>query len=50
MKFCTGLRVFENRVPKRIYGPNAGKIMGDWRKLHSEERGALQIVLFTKCY
>ena len=31
------LRVFENRVLRRIFGPKRGKITGEWRKLHNEE-------------
>jgi hypothetical protein len=31
------LRVFENRVLRRIFGPNRDKVTGDWRKLHNEE-------------
>jgi hypothetical protein len=31
------LRVFENRVLRRIFGPKRGEVMGEWRKLHSEE-------------
>jgi hypothetical protein len=31
------LRVFENRVPRRIFGPMRDKVAGDWRKLHNEE-------------
>jgi hypothetical protein len=31
------LRVFENRVLKRIFGPNRDKMTGGWRKLHNEE-------------
>jgi hypothetical protein len=31
------LRVFENRVLRRIFGPKRDEAMGDWRKLHSEE-------------
>jgi hypothetical protein len=31
------LRVFENRVLKRILGPKRDKVTGEWRKLHSEE-------------
>jgi hypothetical protein len=30
-------RVFENRVLRRIFGPNRGEVTGDWRKLHNEE-------------
>jgi hypothetical protein len=29
--------VFENRVPKRIFGPRRAKLTGEWRKLHNEE-------------
>jgi hypothetical protein len=31
------LRVFENRVLRRIFGPKRDEVMGKWRKLHSEE-------------
>jgi len=31
------LRVFENRVSRRIFGPKRDKVTGEWRKLHSEE-------------
>jgi hypothetical protein len=31
------LRVFENRVLRRIFGPKTDEVMGDWRKLHNEE-------------
>jgi hypothetical protein len=31
------LRVFENRVLKRIFGLEGDKKTGDWRKLHNEE-------------
>jgi hypothetical protein len=31
------LRVFENRVLKRIFGPKRDDVTGDWRKLHNEE-------------
>jgi hypothetical protein len=30
------LRVFENRVLKRIFGPKRDEIIGGWRKLHNE--------------
>jgi hypothetical protein len=29
------LRVFENRVLRRIFGPKTDKITGKWRKLHN---------------
>jgi hypothetical protein len=31
------LRVFENRVLRRIYGPKRDEVTGGWRKLHNEE-------------
>jgi hypothetical protein len=31
------LRVFENRVLKRIFGPKTFGVRGGWRKLHNEE-------------
>jgi hypothetical protein len=31
------LRVFENRVLRRIFGPKRDKVMGEWRKLHNKE-------------
>jgi hypothetical protein len=30
------LRVFENRVPRRIFGPKRDDMTGGWRKLHNE--------------
>jgi hypothetical protein len=31
------LKVFENRVLRRIFGPKRDEVTGEWRKLHSEE-------------
>jgi hypothetical protein len=31
------LRVFENRVLRRIFGPRSDVVTGEWRKLHNEE-------------
>ena len=31
------LRVFENMVLKRIFGPRRDEVTGEWGKLHSEE-------------
>jgi hypothetical protein len=31
------LRVFENRVLRRIFGPKRDEVTGYWRKLHNEE-------------
>jgi hypothetical protein len=30
------LRVFENRVLRRVFGPKRDEVTGDWRKLHNE--------------
>jgi len=32
-----GLREFENRVLRRIFGPKRDEVTGEWRKLHNEE-------------
>jgi hypothetical protein len=31
------LRVFENRLMRRIFCPKRDEVTGDWRKLHNEE-------------
>jgi hypothetical protein len=31
------MRVFENRVLRRILGPKRDEVTVDWRKLHNEE-------------
>jgi hypothetical protein len=31
------LRVFENRVLRRIFDPKRDEVTGDWRELHNEE-------------
>jgi len=31
------VRVFENRVLGRIFGPKRVEVKGEWRKLHNEE-------------
>jgi hypothetical protein len=30
------LRVFENRVLRRLFGPKRDEVTGDWRKLYNE--------------
>jgi hypothetical protein len=35
------LRVFENRVLKRIFGPERDEVTREWRKLHNEDLHAL---------
>jgi hypothetical protein len=32
-----GLRVFENRVLRRIFGPKREEVAGGWGRLHNEE-------------
>jgi hypothetical protein len=39
------LRVFENRVLRRIFGPKRNEVTGGWRKLDSEELHNLYSVL-----
>jgi hypothetical protein len=39
-----GLRVFENRVLRRIFGPERDEVTGGWRKLHNEELHGLYSV------
>jgi hypothetical protein len=31
------LRVLENKVLRRVFGPKRNKVIGEWRKLHNEE-------------
>jgi hypothetical protein len=31
------LKVFENRVLRRVFGPKTDEVIGEWRKLHNEE-------------
>jgi hypothetical protein len=31
------LRVFENRMLRRVFGPKRDEVTGEWRKLHNEE-------------
>jgi hypothetical protein len=35
------LRVFENRVLRRIFGPKRDEVTGEWRRLHKKELYAL---------
>jgi hypothetical protein len=35
------LRVFENRVLRRMFGPKRNEVTGDWRKLHNKELHSL---------
>ena len=31
------LRVFQNKMLRRIFGPRRDEVTGDWRSLHNEE-------------
>ena len=31
------MRLFENRVLRRVFGPKRDDVTGEWRKLHNEE-------------
>jgi hypothetical protein len=31
------LKVFENRVLRRVFGPKRDEVTGEWRKLHNDE-------------
>jgi len=31
------LKVFENRVLRKVFGPKRDKVTWEWRKLHNEE-------------
>jgi hypothetical protein len=35
------LRVFDNRVLRRLFGPKRDEVTGEWRKLHNEELNVL---------
>jgi hypothetical protein len=39
------LRMSENRVPRRIFGPRRDEVTGGWRKLHNKELHNLYFLL-----
>jgi hypothetical protein len=41
------LRVFENRVLRRVFGPKRDEVTGEWRKLHNKELSDLYSLLNT---
>jgi hypothetical protein len=40
-----GLRVFQNKGLRRLFGPKRDKVSGGWRKLHNEELHNLNSLL-----
>ena len=41
------LRVFENSVLRRVFGPKRDEVTGEWRKLHNEElKGSLLLTQY----
>jgi hypothetical protein len=40
------LRVFENRVLRRIFGPKRDEVTREWRRLHKKELNALHQISF----
>ena len=43
------LRVFENRVLRRIFGPRRDEVTGEWRRLHNEELRERFVLLTQHC-
>jgi hypothetical protein len=41
------LRLYENRVLRRIFGPKREEVAGGWRRLRID---ISYVVFFTKCY
>ena len=39
-----GLRVFENRVLRRIFGPKRDEVTGEWRKLHNYSLPNIRVI------
>jgi hypothetical protein len=39
------VRVFENRVLRRIFGPKRDEVTGEWRRLHNKE---LYVLYYTR--
>jgi hypothetical protein len=40
------LRLFENRVPKRLFWPKRDEVTGEWRKLHNEVRNDVSLTQY----
>jgi hypothetical protein len=37
IEYGTRVRVFENRVLRRIFGTKSDEVIGEWRKIHNED-------------
>ena len=44
------LKVSENRLLRRIFGPKRAGVIGEWRKLHDEELNPLNAELNPMCH
>jgi hypothetical protein len=44
------LKVFKNRVLKRIFGPKKDEVTGEWRRLHNEKLNDLYSLPNTICF
>jgi uncharacterized membrane protein len=40
------VRMFQNRVLRRIFGPKTDEVTGEWRKLQNEELHNLYFIIF----
>jgi hypothetical protein len=40
------LRVSQNRVLRKAFGPNSDKVTGEWRRLHKEELSTPNLITF----
>ena len=38
------MRVFENMVLRRIFGPRRDEVTGEWRRLHNEELNIVRVI------
>jgi cell division protein FtsL len=43
INLCAILRVYKNRVLRRIFGSKREEMAGDWKRLHNEELHNLQL-------
>jgi len=42
------LRVFENMVLRRIFGPRRDEVTGEWRRLHNEELNIVRVIKWRR--